>query len=390
MAGTGQGRPCLNVGPNCPVCGGISSDMLDLSPSPISAQGFFEYPTDAVLDNLWVSECVSCKHVFLDCTPVDYYRSVVRSTSVSQRMKGFRRLQAENLKDLIIPSLADSPKVFEIGAHKGENLDIFKEVGFDTFGCEFLTGSGEPKSQSHCIWDTSIDGRQLSPELPAANFDAVISFNFLEHFKSPLSGLKKAFELLKPGGLGLIEVPNFDYISSTGLISEFIVDHLHYFSRKSLSRMFTEAGFGIYSIDSIWDNYILSAVIERPVDVQWENFVTGRSRLIAELIELTKYAANAQKKIYLWGCGHQSMFMLVHLGVEHCFDAIIDSSVSKIGKYPVGLRLEVHPPAYLKSKASAVILVCAGGFNSEIKDSIKNFDTSHDVFEVASGAIKRV
>jgi 2-polyprenyl-3-methyl-5-hydroxy-6-metoxy-1,4-benzoquinol methylase len=45
--------------------------------------------------------------------------------------------------------------------------------------------------------------------LPIASFDFVTSFGFIEHFDNPKVAVKYHIDLLKPGGMALITIPNY-------------------------------------------------------------------------------------------------------------------------------------------------------------------------------------
>ena len=95
---------------------------------------------------------------------------------------------------------------------------------------------------------------QLLPEVPLIRFDllkcplpndcvvVVIMLNVLEHIQDDLKALKKAFNLLKPGGGLIIEVPAGSY-----LYDDYDA-HLHHFRRysaKDLNLKLQAAGFSI-------------------------------------------------------------------------------------------------------------------------------------------------
>ena len=48
--------------------------------------------------------------------------------------------------------------------------------------------------------------------LPPASFDVVTSFGVIEHFDDPRPAVQRHLDLVKPGGLALITVPNFSEI----------------------------------------------------------------------------------------------------------------------------------------------------------------------------------
>lgn len=377
---------CTEVG--CRLCGSRSKKVLDLSPSPAAAQDFQEIPNrGAHLDVLVVYECEFCGHVFLNVEPVPYFRSVIRSTSVSIGMRKFRECQAKQLRESVVNA---QPRVFEVGAYRGENLMVFKDAGFEAYGAEYVSGDSRCRQiGSAAVWDVSLDRPDYPECIPAEWFDVAISFNFLEHFERPLDGLKNVYQSLKPGGMALIEVPDFSYIRRAGLFTEFIIDHLNYFSHKSLSMALATAGFEILSIESIWDNYILSATVRKPDMPSWNIFSITKNGLLSDFNRFSEATASADYPRFIWGCGHQTMFMLINLGVEPLFDAIIDASDFKTGKYPAGIGLQVIAPSELEKIPMASILVCAGGFNKEILAKLESFSGQYDIWEVRDARIRR-
>ena len=56
--------------------------------------------------------------------------------------------------------------------------------------------------------------------------------SFLEHIPHPNETLSGIYNNLNDDAIGLIEVPNFDMILKNKLFSEFIGDHLFYFTEK--------------------------------------------------------------------------------------------------------------------------------------------------------------
>lgn len=372
----------------CRLCSSRSKAVLDLSPSPVSAQDFQEFPNpNHVMDILVVHECESCGHVFLNVEPVPYFRSVIRSTSVSVGMREYRARQAKQLRDEI---KNPQPHLFEIGAHQGENMLVFKEAGFDTYGAEYVSGDFRCRQiAAGSVWDVSLDTAEYPECIPVERFDVAVSFNFLEHFERPLDGLKNVHQLLKPGGMALIEVPDFSYIRRSGLFTEFITDHLNYFSHKSLSVALVAADFEILSIESIWDNYILSAKVRKPEVPSWNVFSRAKDALLDDFRSFSDVTALTECPRFIWGCGHQTMFMLINLGVETLFDAIIDASDFKVGKYPTGIGLQVVGPGELKRIPRASILVCAGGFNEEIVAELNSFPGQYDIWEVRDARIRK-
>jgi 2-polyprenyl-3-methyl-5-hydroxy-6-metoxy-1,4-benzoquinol methylase len=84
-------------------------------------------------------------------------------------------------------------------------------------------------------------------------FDVVISTEVIEHLYSPASFARACYAALRPGGLLLVTTPDHNWlknvlIAATGRFDNhvnpnFEGGHIKFFSRGSLGRLLTEAGF---------------------------------------------------------------------------------------------------------------------------------------------------
>lgn len=375
---------------SCRACNTLGREVLDLSPSPIAAQDFSTSFQIGIRKSLSLMECPACGLIYINANPVEYYRSVKRNTTISAPLSDLRRNISLDLKSKLIDQGFENPSVFEVGAHEGENLQIFRGSGFRTYGSEFFNDSGELiKSFEHStVWDVSFDDSPLHIEALKARFDSVISFNFLEHFREPRVGLENMYSIMKPGAVGYIEVPNFDAISSRSNFLEFIADHLQYFRSRSLQALILNTGFSILQIDSLWDDYIIGCYFKKPQSINWDSFRESRSRLAEDLAELGELARASEQKIFLWGAGHQSLFMLTHFNVAHLFAAVVDASPQKAGKFARNIPLPIVEPANLPTKENIIVLVCAGGFNEEIVSNLNDRQNIPQIFEVHHGRVR--
>tara|TARA_B110001454_G_scaffold131624_1_gene122584 strand:- start:124 stop:642 length:519 start_codon:yes stop_codon:yes gene_type:complete len=93
-------------------------------------------------------------------------------------------------------------------------------------------------------------------------FDAIHTFDVLEHVNNPIDIIKKAYSLLKKGGIIVVEVPNdFNPLQklvqkklkkkewwltlSHNLKNSAYIQHLNYFNFSSISDLIKRAGFKI-------------------------------------------------------------------------------------------------------------------------------------------------
>jgi len=84
-------------------------------------------------------------------------------------------------------------------------------------------------------------------EIPSEQYDVVSLFNVLEHLWDSVYSLKRINRLLKPGGLVVVEIPDFDSPSRKRFGQYWFLyhlpRHLSHFTKKSLTSLMKECGF---------------------------------------------------------------------------------------------------------------------------------------------------
>ena len=349
------------------MCRGGLKNPLRLNNMPASAQGFAETAVQAKGDNLRMDiyECPYCGLVQYSGPLVPYYKNVIRSTRLSSSMLEFREKQFRDLADKF-----NIQTVFELGSGGGEYLDVFKGFGIKTYGIE---GSSELTDVALRAGHTVINGflpdTNLAGKFDIDSFDLVTSFNFIEHLPDPISSLRNLAEFLKPDGYALLEVPNFNMISEFGLFNEFISDHRSYFTQSSFRQLLSFSGFDIVSMETIWDQYIISAVARKRQQTDWRSFESVRSAL-KEQIKMF-FSATPTTQNAIWSAGHQSLATISNLNLSEIVSVIIDSSHSKQNKFAPASGLPIVSPSVLNDGQIKTVLLAAAGFNAEIARTIQ-------------------
>lgn len=106
--------------------------------------------------------------------------------------------------------------VLEVGSAPGSNLMRFHELfGYEPYGIEYTQNGVELNRrlfQEHGIGPSQvIQGDFLSEDVRRpleGRFDIVTSFGFIEHFSDVQTIVEKHLQLLKSGGLLVVEIPN--------------------------------------------------------------------------------------------------------------------------------------------------------------------------------------
>lgn len=107
----------------------------------------------------------------------------------------------------------DDLSILEIGGSPGQYLAyMYKNFGYEIH-CLDYSGIGCMKTKENlgllAIPVTVYQKDLFSQDLNLPLFDIIYSLGFIEHFLDPSSAVRKHCDLLKPGGILLMGVPNF-------------------------------------------------------------------------------------------------------------------------------------------------------------------------------------
>lgn len=348
----------------CRVCGHnfFKEYLLRFENMPKGAQFLpdeMELPTDRGVD-LEVCQCSGCGLVQLSNNPVAYYREVKRAGAFSEEMKHFRK---KEFSSLVQDYSLKGKRIIEIGCGRGEYLSLIQEAGADAFGLEHSA-----ESVRYCLkkgLKVSEGFIQSSTDkINHAPFDAFFILNFLEHIPDPNSTLRGIANNLRATALGIVEVPNFDMILRNKLFSEFIGDHLFYFTKETLASALKLNGFEILACNEVWHDYVISAVVKKRTQLDISSFSQYQSHLRNEL---EKYIARFNdKKVAIWGAGHQALAVISLTNLSGKIRYVVDSAVFKQGKYTAATHIPIVSPDTLNSDPVEAVIVMAGSYSDEI------------------------
>lgn len=346
--------------------------VLELKNMPKSAQ-FFPTREEACSESgvdVSIAQCPYCGLIQLEGEPVPYFREVIRAVDVSPEMKAFRMRQ---YRDFITENHLEQGKIIEIGAGRGEYMEIMEAAGRELgagcriYGLEYgeqsvNTGKGKGLRFYRGYPETADSG------IPEAPYDGFFSMNFLEHIPDPNSFLQAIYHNLADGAAGLIEVPNVDMILEKKLFSEFISDHLMYFTEDTFRRILEKNGFAVISCNAIWHNYILSAKVRKRTLLDMTGFELEKELLTKAFAAFLDEKEREGKRVAAWGAGHQALANLALTGVEERICCVIDSAPFKQGHLTPATHIPVEGPERLRKHDIDVVVIMAASYSEEIAD----------------------
>jgi len=167
--------------------------------------------------------------------------------------------------------------VLDVGCGNGSFLQFARQNGWETFGADIRL-SPETSRLTCPLWE----GRLPEIDFGGATFDVIRFNHVLEHLQNPLIELARCRELLNPGGLVFVGVPNLAGVSPRikNLQSKLglkknqwrhyaAMHHLYFFTPETLRAMVERAGFVV----RYW---------ETPVDKEYKEPGGGLYRRLVE------------------------------------------------------------------------------------------------------------
>jgi len=144
-------------------------------------------------------------------------------------------------------------RVFEIGSGNGATANLLAGHGYDVTAIE-------PSREGVEVARRSFPGPAFHlgtgyDDLAGlyGTFPIVISLEVIEHCYSPKAFLERTYDLLEPGGLGIISTPFHSYLKNLALSLAGKWDthhdplweggHIKFYSERTLARALEQAGF---------------------------------------------------------------------------------------------------------------------------------------------------
>ncbi len=362
----------------CRVCGAefFKEPLLQYANMPKAAQNFPDaaaLPRDTGVD-LDVFQCSGCGLVQLGNEPVPYYREVIRAAAVSEVIK---RSKTRQFADFVQKYSLHRRKILEIGCGRGEFLSLLSALDVEAYGIEH-----SENAVAACVTN-GLHVSQGYPErdgtkLANGPFDGFLLLMFLEHMPAPNTALRVIHDNLADGAVGLVEVPNFDMVLRNKLFSEFIGDHLLYFTKETLQTTLQLNGFDVLECYELRDDYVISVIVKKrgPLDIAY--FYDCQEKIKNDIeVYLNRFAA---KRVAVWGAGHQALAILALTGVSDRIRYVVDSAPFKQGKYTPATHVPIVAPEILCSDPVDAVIVMAASYSDEVAGIIRQrFDRNAEV-----------
>lgn len=363
----------------CRGCRHLMPDrkLLEYLNMPKSAQFFpdqEQLKKECGVDIL-LQQCPNCGLVQAAGEPVPYFRDVIRATGVSDEMRSFRVRQ---YTDWVKKYQLQRRRIIEIGCGKGEYMAFMEEAEARVEGLEHLPESLDKGRQAgHVMIEGFIEdetyrifppnGREGDSPFSETMYHGFYCMNFLEHIPEPGGFLRGIAANLEEYAVGLVEVPNLDMILEKSLYSEFIQDHLSYFTERTLRGILEQNGFEVIECKTVWYDYIISAEVRKRSFLDVSGFRRQEEHIRMQMKQFLLKKSQEGKKVAVWGAGHQALANLSLLDMAESIHCVIDSADFKQNKYTPATHLPVVAPDILTTNEIQTVIIMAASYSDEIK-----------------------
>jgi 2-polyprenyl-3-methyl-5-hydroxy-6-metoxy-1,4-benzoquinol methylase len=149
-----------------------------------------------------------------------------------------------------IEAFARKGRIVDVGCGRGVLLGLMRERGWDVLGVEVSERAAHHAREvlGLSVWVGEFAESPLQP----ASVDAVVIWHVLEHLSDPAATLDKAAVVLRPAGLLVVAVPNFDSwqaaFSGRRWFHLDVPRHYHHFRLRVLLRLLEERGFSVEAV----------------------------------------------------------------------------------------------------------------------------------------------
>jgi len=354
----------------CNACGATTfTPILDLGPLPVAhrfrrspeTEGEYRHPFAIHL-------CEDCGLVQIEdpIPPEDFYTDYNFCFSA---WKSQPHMQVEC--DLLLKAVGGEERILEVGANDGTFLKVLGDAGFSKrVGVEPNPEAAEVARKTGATIHQGFFGPELAKTLHAeyGQFQAIASRQTVEHIID-LQGLMEGLKLLlKPGGVFLIEVPDFEVAFDHGDPSLLWEEHVNYFGEAVLVSWLAKHGFvserverfpfcgGALMVLARLDPERAALACTAEWKAKAKAFPAGveRSRKALQKVVETERAAGRTSLIF--GAGNRANLLINAFGMQSEFAFLVDDQPEKQGLYAPGTAMRVVSSEALQENVGACFL----------------------------------
>ena len=367
----------------CRLCGGPDLvQLLDLGKHPIAHHFLTDPHQEEYVHQVTLCFCERCGLIQLvnPVPPERLYTEYVCLSSWKHQPHIPRLLQL--IEEW--PGLHKTSRVVEVGSNDGTFLRALHERGYrKVIGVEPARDAQEAAQRKGIETLGGYFSQQTAQRLIShgGRCDVFIARQVLEHI-ADLDTFRDALRtVLAPGGVVIIEVPNFACNLAT---PDYTIweEHVNYFTLETLNSFLTSAGIRLRHSETIVFSgeslLVIGEYLGDPQPLSAANDLGAlRTQALAyrdrwpvfrdALITCLRAHQEQGLGVAIYGAGARVCSLINFAGIAAYITCILDDQPEKQGKYMPGSRLPIVPGEALAQQA---IALCLLGVNTECEEAV--------------------
>jgi 2-polyprenyl-3-methyl-5-hydroxy-6-metoxy-1,4-benzoquinol methylase len=245
-----------------------------------------------------------------------------------------RRLSQETHRLRFIRSIKKSGRLLDIGCGMGYFLEACRRFGYEAEGMDISADSAAYIREELKI--PVAVGTVDEIDYPPASFDVITMWHFFEHAREPLKYLEKAGKWLKPNGILVVDVPNYEGTDAKKMWDSWsgwsLPYHLYHFTPDTLRRLLAKYGFKTIRNKDYLSEYVKErldrTVILKPFSRMFARFFSGHSYAVVAQKNFVLEKQMHKERDYLSECLRRGEFRYAKLDLPDIDNqTVIDANI---------------------------------------------------------------
>jgi len=365
---------------SCVACDSTKlSKILNLGLQPL-ANSYLKDPTEYQKTfPLQLNYCNTCTHLQLSHSvdPRLLFDNYLYVSGTSKTGREYFKTFPE-----IVKKYTPGKVVLDIACNDGSQLDVFKSLGYQTYGIDPAKNLYSLSSKNHsveCAYFTSTVANAFGQR-----FDVIIAQNVFAHIPNPYQFLLDCKKILNTAGYIFIQTSQADMIKNFEFDTIYH-EHISYFNLQSMLELVHRAGLRLVDVvkpEIHGTSYVFvitnldkpEIINTEPIRSKFEldKYAKNAHRLIAEISSTIDKYKLGEYKIVGYGAAAKGNTLLNFGNIK--LDYIVDDNNLKQGLYTPGTRIPIKSPEVLALETERVLVIpLAWNFYAEILQKVKSY-----------------
>jgi SAM-dependent methyltransferase len=191
------------------------------------------------------------------------YEAFVQKPNLNWLRKKSLNYGIEKRCNIVNSAKREKGRILDVGCSTGLFLHTMEsKYRWESYGVEINKFAANVAKKQHQL--NVYLGNLEQASFPSGFFDAVTLWDVLEHLPDPTSTLQEVKRIIKPNGVLVIRVPNYDsweaeFFGATWAGLD-VPRHNYVFSRASLLKLLSKSGFPRTKVESKFGNFAMCMI----------------------------------------------------------------------------------------------------------------------------------